>query len=380
LRFNVRPLRQSQTNAEASSEKEEDSHSVHSDDFAYWSQDVDKVAQLLHTTFDKGLTKQEARNRLQEYGKNIPTKNKRQSSILLLLFQFKSPIAIIFIATAILSYSIEGAGDATTIVVIIFLSAGPGFWQERGATNIVQKLLSLVKTKATVLRDEVEVEILAEDVVPGDILLLTAGDVIPGDCSIVESRDLFVNESFLTGESYPVEKATEGSALAVDTPVHKRSNVLFMGSYVASGRAKALVVRTGMMTELGKMSSLMKSRRIETEFEHGVRHFSYFLVEITLILVIANFAINVFLHRSVIDSFLFSLALAIGLTPQLLPAIISVNLAHGAKRMASKKVIVKKLDSIENLQHEHFVLRQDGHINKRNDRPSFSCECRWTGG
>lgn len=349
MRFNLRPLRQSQTNLEASAEKDRNSHSTHSDDFSYWSQDVDKVAQQLHTTFDKGLTKQEARNRLREYGKNIPTKKKPPSSALLLLFQFKSPIVIIFIATAILSYSLEGASDATIILAIVFLSAGLGFWQERGATNAVEKLISIVKTRTAVLRNGVEMEIFAEDVVPGDVLLLTAGDRIPGDCSIVESRDLFVNESFLTGESYPVEKATEGSALPVDTPIHRRSNALFMGSYVTSGRAKAVVVRTGIRTELGKISSLVKSRRIETEFERGVRHFGYFLVEITLILVIANFAINVFLQRSVLDSFLFSLALAIGLTPQLLPAIISVNLAHGAKRMASKKVIVKKLDSIENL-------------------------------
>jgi Mg2+-importing ATPase len=322
--------------------------SVHSDEFPYWSEEVSEVARRLRTTSNSGLAMQEAQNRFKEYGRNITTAKKSSNSAQLLIFQFRSPIVLIFVATAILSYFLEDAHDAMIILAIVFLSGGLGFWQERGATNAVEKLLSMVKTRATVLRDGAEKEIPTEEIVPGDVLLLTAGDGISGDCSIVESRDLFVNESFLTGESYPVEKDADGRALSQDTPVRMRTNSLFMGSYVTSGWAKAIVVRTGARTELGKISSLVKSRKTETDFERGVRRFGYFLVEVTLILVIANFAINVFLHRPVLDSFLFSLALAIGLTPQLLPAIISVNLAHGAKRMAQKKVIVKRLDAIEN--------------------------------
>ena len=316
-------------------------------DFVFWAMEFDEVANQLYTS-KSGLSAQDARKRLMKYGKNVPTAKKSQNSIRLLMSQFKSPIVIIFIATAIVSYFLEGAHDSTIILFIVFLSAGLGFWQERGATKAIERLLAMVKTKAIVLRDKKESEVFAEDLVPGDIVLLSAGDRIPADCMIVESKDLFANESFLTGESYPVEKMPEGHALSIDTPVSKRTNSLLMGSFVASGRATAIVARTGTKTELGKISSSIRPRRPETDFERGVRHFGYFLVEVTLILVVANFGINVYLQRPVIDSFLFSLALAIGLTPQLLPAIIAVNLAHGAKRMASKKVIVRRLESIEN--------------------------------
>jgi Mg2+-importing ATPase len=295
--------------------KAQTTEGIVSGEFAYWAEEVGEVSKQLRTT-KSGLAAQDACERLMKYGKNVPAARKSPTSIQLMLSQFKSPIVIIFIATAILSYFLEGAHDATIILFIVFLSAGLGFWQERGATNAVERLLAMVKTKTVVLRDEKESEVFAEDIVPGDIVLLSAGDRIPADCMIVESKDLFVNESFLTGESYPVEKIPEGRALPVDTPVGKRTNSLFMGSFVASGRAMAIVARTGPKTEFGKISSLVKSRRPETDFERGVRHFGYFLVEVTLLLVVANFAINVYLQRPVIESFLFSLALAIGLTPQ----------------------------------------------------------------
>ena len=150
----------------------------------------------------------------------------------------------------------------------------------------------------------------------------------------------------LTGETFPVEKAV--SVLPPDTALAQRSNAVWMGTHVVSGNAKALVIFTGKNTEFGKVSERLKLKAPETEFEHGIRRFGYFLGEVTLILVVIIFAINVYLHRSVLESLLFSLALAVGLTPQLLPAIISINLAHGAKKMAQKKVIVKRLSSIEN--------------------------------
>ena len=178
------------------------------------------------------------------------------------------------------------------------------------------------------------------------LLSIGASDVIPGDCLLLESKDLFVDEAALTGETFPVEKSI--GVLPPETPLSQRTNSLFMGTHVVSGSARAVVVRTGKETEFGKVSERLQLRPPETEFEHGVRRFGYLLMEITLVLVIAIFAINVFLVRPVLDSFLFALALAVGLTPQLLPAIISINLAHGAKRMALAKVIVKRLASIEN--------------------------------
>jgi Mg2+-importing ATPase len=210
----------------------------------------------------------------------------------------------------------------------------------------VAKLLAIIEVKATLLRDGKSAEIAIEEIVPGDIVLLHAGDVIPGDSLLLESNNLFVNEAALTGETFPVEKTV--GVLPADTPLNKRTNSLFTGTYAVSGTGTVLVVKTGTQTEFGQISASLQLRPPETDFERGIRRFGYLLMEVTLLMVIALFAINVYLHRPVLESFLFALALAVGLTPQLLPAIISVNLAHGAKRMAEVKVIVKRLASIEN--------------------------------
>ncbi len=231
-------------------------------------------------------------------------------------------------------------------MTIILVSSLLGFWQERGAANAVEKLLAIVQTKATVFRDGIQKEISVEEIVPGDVIILNAGDLIPGDSIIIESKDLFVNEASLTGETFPAEK--NAGVLPQPTSLSRRTNSLFMGTNVVSGSAQAVVAGTGVQTEFGKVSERLKLRSPETEFEHGVRHFGYLLMEVTLVLVLVTLAINVYFARPVLDSLLFSLALAVGLTPQLLPAIISINLAHGAKIMATQKVIVKRLASIEN--------------------------------
>ena len=176
-----------------------------------------------------------------------------------------------------------------------------------------------VQVKATVLRDGQSQEIPNENVVPGDIVLLTAGNSIPGDCLILESKDLSVNEAALTGETYPADKMS--GVLPAEVGLSDRTNTLYMGTNVISGTAKAIVVQTGKQTEFGKVSESLKLRPPETEFETGLSKFGYFLMEVTLILVVLIFAANVYLQRPVLESFLFSLALAVGLTPQLLPAI-----------------------------------------------------------
>ena len=288
----------------------------------------------------------EAQQRLLRYGSNLLKPKKKSDALTLLLAQFKSPIILILIFAAGLSFFLRNPIDAVIILVIVLVSGFLGFWQERGAVNAVEKLLAIVQIKATVVRNGGSKEVPIEEVVPGDIVIIGASDVIPGDCLLLESKDLFVDEAALTGETFPVEKSI--GVLPPETPLSQRTNSLFMGTHVVSGSARAVVVRTGKETEFGKVSERLQLRPPETEFEHGVRRFGYLLMEITLVLVIAIFAINVFLARPVLDSFLFALALAVGLTPQLLPAIISINLAHGAKRMALAKVIVKRLASIEN--------------------------------
>ena len=311
----------------------------------FWSAQPSELFQQLQTT-SQGLASEDAKQRLIQFGANRLKSKKRSDTCTLLLNQFKSPIIIILFFAAALSLFLHDPTDAIIILAIVLISSLLGFWQEKGATNAVEKLLAIVQVKAEVMRDGSPHEVLVEEVAPGDVVILSAGGGIPGDCLLLESKNLFVNEAALTGETYPVEKTV--GILAAETALSQRTNALFMGTHVISGSAKAMVIRTGTDTEFGKVSERLKLRPPETEFERGVRRFGYFLMEVTLILVITIFFVNVYLARPVLDSFLFSLALAVGLTPQLLPAIISINLSRGASRMAREKVIVKRLSSIEN--------------------------------
>jgi P-type Mg2+ transporter len=311
----------------------------------FWSVPSLELLQQLQTT-PQGLMSDEVQQRLLRYGSNLLKPQKKSDALTLLFAQFKSPIILILIFAAGLSLFLHNPIDATIILVIILVSGFLGFWQERGAVKAVEKLYAIVQIKTTVVRNGDPKEVPIEDVVPGDVVLIKASDVVPGDCLLLESKDLFVDEATLTGETYPVEKSI--GILPPETPLSQRANSLFMGTHVVSGSATAVVMRTGRETEFGKVSERLKLRPPETEFERGVRRFGYLLMEITLVLVIAVFAINVYFARPVLESFLFALALAVGLTPTLLPAIISINLAHGAKRMALNKVIVKRLASIEN--------------------------------
>jgi P-type Mg2+ transporter len=311
----------------------------------FWSLTSPQVlAELSVTT--SGLSRAEAASRIETYASRLPRARRRRGSAELVFNQFKSPIVLILIFAAVLSAFLKDVPDAVIIIAIVTVSGLLGFWQERGAADALAKLLAIVQVKASVRRDGALVDVPADEVVPGDLVMLSAGATIPGDCLLLTSRDLFVDEASLTGETYPMEK--QPGVLPEDTTLSGRSNSLFMGTHVVSGSAEAVVVHVGADTEFGRISDRLQSRQRETEFEHGVRRLGFLLMEVTLILVIAIFAANVYFQRPVIDSFLFSLALAVGLTPQLLPAIISINLAYGARRMAARKVIVKRLESIEN--------------------------------
>ncbi len=312
---------------------------------AFWCVPTADLLREIGTT-PRGLAGDEAQRRLDRLGPNALTPRKRTGEFLLLLGQFKSPLILILLFAAGLSFFLHDSADALIILVIVLASGVLGFWQERGAAHAVDKLLDVVQTKATALRDGGQKEIPAVEIVPGDVILLSAGKNVPGDCLVIESKDLFLDEATLTGETYPVAKAA--GIAAPDAPLGQRANTLFMGTHVVSGSAVAVVVRTGRATEFGKVAERLRLRAPETEFERGVRRFGYLLMEVTLVLVIAIFAVNVYFHRPVLEAFIFSLAVAVGLTPQLLPAIISINLAHGAKRMAVGKVIVRRLSSIEN--------------------------------
>jgi Mg2+-importing ATPase len=311
----------------------------------FWSLSLDEAFPLINSQ-RAGLKNSEAEERLKSVGANTLKGKSRTASIVLFLLQFKSPITLLLIGAAFLSFILKDPTDAIIILLIVIISSTLGWWQEKSASDAVSQLMKLVQIRCRVMREGVEKEIAVEEVVPGDIVLLTAGDVIPGDSLIIESKELFADEAAFTGETYPVEK--NAGVLSIDTPLSKRSNSLYMGSHVISGKATVLIMATGKQTEFGKIAESLNLKIPETDFEKGIRKFGYLLMEITLILVVIIFAINALLHKPLLDSFLFSLALAVGLTPQLLPAIITVNLSVGARNMAKQQVIVKRLSSIEN--------------------------------
>jgi P-type Mg2+ transporter len=238
----------------------------------FWSVPLAELSERLDANSD-GLSTAEAKRRARVFGPNHLRTSKRSDALTLLIAQFKSPLILILLMAAGLSFFFHESIDASIIIAIVLLSSLLGFWQEKRAADAVKALLSIVKMDATVLRDGRPTNVPVEDIVPGDVCMLNAGDIIPGDAAILESKDLFVDEATLTGESYPAEKET--GVLGKETPLMTRTNSLFMGTHVISGNALALIVRTGASTEFGKVSENLSLAPPETEFEHGVRSFGY---------------------------------------------------------------------------------------------------------
>lgn len=311
----------------------------------FWAKDADKLLAQLKST-PNGLSSIEAAQRLAQTPRLTPRK---PSAFSLLLDQFKSPIIILLFATAVLSFTLlADSTNGMIILVILILSGLLGFWQELSAADAVAKLLGMIETKATVIRDGQETEISLNDVVRGDVIRLCAGDLIPGDCRLLTARDLFVNEATLTGESFPAEKSV--AVLPEQVVISQRTNAVHLGTHVISGFATAVVAATGPETEFGKISTRLEHKAPETGFERGIRHFGHLLIKVVIVITVLAFAIKVGLEeRPVVEQLTLALALAVGMTPQLLPAITSVVLAAGAKSMSRQQVIIKQLLSIENL-------------------------------
>jgi Mg2+-importing ATPase len=261
--------------------------------------------------------------------------------------QFTSPLVLILVFAAIVSTIAGEWTDAAIVIAIVVASAVLSFVQEYTASQAVEKLRAQVTIKATVMRDGTPQLIPAEEIVPGDIVLLSAGSLIPADGVILEARDFFVDQAVLTGETFPVEKKPD--PVPVDAILRDRVNTVFMGTSARSGTARVLIVKTGADTAFGQIAERLTLRPPETEFERGIRQFGYLLTRIMTALVLLVFAINVILAKPAIDSLLFAIALAVGIAPELLPAIISINLSRGAQNMAKRGVIVRQLNAIENL-------------------------------
>jgi Mg2+-importing ATPase len=287
-----------------------------------------------------GLSTSEAASRLAQFGPNVIGGRKRRAVIFEFLYHFRNPLVLILLVAGVFSAI---TGDTTSFVIInTIVLAGVllDFIQEHRASRAAEKLSESVALQSRVLRDGKESMISAKGIVPGDVVVLSAGDLVPADGEILESRDFFVNEAMLTGEPYPVEKSSTGDADA---------KLAFMGSSVMSGSAHILISKTGAATAVGQIAKSLNKAAPPTAFELGARQFGLMIMRLTIALVLFVVLVNAISHRPFFESFLFAVALAVGLTPELLPMVVSVTLAKGAMRMADKHVIVKKLSAIHGL-------------------------------
>lgn len=311
----------------------------------FWSYDKDAILKQLNSS-ENGLSTKEAEDRIEKYGKNIFEEKKSTSKFMIFLSQFKSPITMILIFAAILSIFLQDYSDGVIILIIILISSFLSYLHESKAKNAVKKLLSSVSVTSSVLRDGKFQELDNENLTVGDIIKVKTGDMIPADCLLIEDNSLSTDESSLTGETFPVEKLT--TKIPANTSLSERKNSLWMGTHVISGSGKAIIVNLAKDTEFGKITSSLSQKDSDTDFEKGIKDFGNLILHVTTLLIGLIFIFNIVLNKSFLESFMFALALSVGLTPQMLPAIISVNLSQGAKRMSEEGVIVKKLNSIEN--------------------------------
>jgi Mg2+-importing ATPase len=300
---------------------------------------------LAETLVAGGLTSSTAAERLAQYGLNDPAPKKRRSTLLEFLRLFLNPLVVVLLIAATASAVLGEATDAGIIIAIVIVSNVLDFGQTRRSQKAVEQLQAQVTPTATVLRDGQWVDIPRAQVVPGDVVRLSAGDMVPADARLLESRDLYVQQAALTGESLPVEKQARGEETSTRPDAE---NMVFLGTSIVSGMARALIVATGTATAFGDIAARLAAPPEPTAFERGLKDFSLFLTRTVFFLVLFLVVVGVLRHRDSFQSLLFAVALAVGLTPEFLPMIVSVTLANGARAMARKKVIVKHLAAIQN--------------------------------
>ena len=293
-----------------------------------------------------GLTNQEAGQRLAEFGPNEPVSARRSSGLTQILFLFINPLAIILLIASGISAAVGEALNAAIIALMVFLSAALNFFQTYRSQRAVERIRKEVAPAANVLRDGNWVEIPRRELVPGDVIRLAAGDLVPADAWLFKTRDLHVQQAALTGESLPVEKvAVDFAAISPDTSDEHK---VFLGTSVVSGNGTAQVMATGRNTVFGDIATRLATKPPETEFERGTRQFGLLIMKTTVMLVLFVLLVSVVLQHNFLESLLFAVALAVGLTPEFLPMITTVTLGQGAMHMARKKVIVKHLEAMQN--------------------------------
>ena len=295
----------------------------------------------------RGLSSQDAAERFSKYGPNDPAPAKRGAAVIELLLLFVNPLVVILLIASVVSSILGNATDAVIILVMVLLGVSINFVQTYRSQRAIDKLRANVTPTATVLRDGRWQEINRHEVVPGDIVRMSAGDLVPADGQLLESHDLYVQQAALTGESLPAEKNATGHAPVLDGSPDA-PDLVFLGTSVVSGTGTVLILKTGARTAFGAIAERLATRPAETEFERSMKHFGMLIMRAVFFLVLFILVIRVALHKDAFESFLFAVALAVGLTPEFLPMITSVTLARGAIRMSRDQVVVKHLSAIQN--------------------------------
>ncbi|HEY6572881.1 MAG TPA: HAD-IC family P-type ATPase, partial [Candidatus Eisenbacteria bacterium] len=313
----------------------------------FWRTPLDRLYAEL-SAGAAGLSAAEAAERLAVHGPNLLKPRHERALLLQFLSRFANPLLLLLLAAAAISGLTGDVLSCGIITLMIAVSVTLDFVQDAKAGHAAEKLRRTVALRATVVRDGRSLAISAEEIVPGDVVLLEPGSLVPADGRVLEAGDLFVNQSALTGEAYPVEKsATEGPDLGGDPAA--ATNAVFMGTSVISGTARVLVCRTGSRTAVGEIGESLLTRPPATAFEIGTRRFGLLILRLAILLVLFVLLVNALFHRPWLESFLFAVALAVGLTPELLPMVVSVTLSRGAIRMAKERVIVKRLTAVHDL-------------------------------
>ena len=294
-----------------------------------------------------GLTKNEAKTRLDRDGKNIVIKDDKKSPLYFLLMSFKDEFIIILIFLAIINLFLGDKLGSIIILVIAFISAFIRFVQDYSVYKFNRKLKSKITSTVTVLRDNEELEINVENVVIGDIVKLNAGTIVPADLKIVEAKDLFVNQSVFTGESILVEKTINAKSNC--NQIFDIDNICLMGSTIESGKATGIVISTGINTYLGQVGNEVKVRGEITSFDKGIKSISNLLIKYMIVVCLVVIVIDGIIKKNISEALLFALSVAVGITPSMLPMILNVNLTKGSGALAKKKTLVKKIEAIENL-------------------------------
>ena len=311
----------------------------------YWAMPAKEVIEKLETS-EKGISSEEAQKRLKQYGLNEVARGKERTVLTILIEQFKNPFIILLMVAVLLSYFLGEKINAFIIVTMILISSLLSFVQVYRAENTLKALRKYIKFKTKVFRDNQIIEIDSSELVPGDIVHFDIGDIIPADIRLLEVEGLTTNESALTGESMPVEKRVSVISEKYYS-AHQLLNMALAGTSVSNGSGLGIVVSTGKNTFFGKTAESLEEKAPEQEFQRGINNFSNMLLKVVVLMTIFVFIINAALHKTIIDSLLFALALAVGITPEVLPIIITTALSRGAMRMAKEKVIVRRLSSME---------------------------------